>query len=133
MKQICSVKSPAVGLLILRVSVGLIFMWHGFPKMFGGVEKWEKLGGAMSLIGIDFFPTFFGFMAAFAEFFGGLMLVLGLFTPVAAALLAFTMLIATIRHGLADGLHPFLAMWVFVSLIFSGAGCYSIDAKCCKK
>ena len=56
-----------VGLLIIRVGIGGIFMGHGFPKIMGGVELWTRLGGSMSMLGIDFLPAFWGFMAAFSE------------------------------------------------------------------
>ena len=67
-----------VGLLLLRVFSGyLIVVNHGFRKITGGPERWEKLGNAMEIFGIDFSPTFWGFMAAFSECIGGLMIILG--------------------------------------------------------
>ena len=39
-----------VGLLVLRLGIGIIFIIHGLPKLMGGVETWTKLGGAMSMM-----------------------------------------------------------------------------------
>ena len=123
-----------LGLLILRIGIGIMFMAHGWPKISGGVEKWTALGGSMSSFGIDFAPAFWGFMAAFAEFFGGLLLVLGLWWRPILVLLVITMLVAATRHFVAgDGFkgysHALEAGIVFFALIFIGPGRYSLDAK----
>src|SRR3989338_2190037 len=86
------------GLLLLRVGLGLAFIIHGFPKIMGGVGQWTWLGNQMSQLGITFAPAFWGFMAAFSEFFGGILLVLGLGTRVAAFLMTSTMIVATLHH-----------------------------------
>lgn len=127
-----------IGILILRVGMGTMFIWHGAPKIFGGPQYWEGLGKAMGNLGIHFLPIFWGFLAAFAEFFGGIMIVLGFITPLAAALLAFNMFVATMFHfgmnqGLAQAAHPITAGIVFLSLIFLGAGKYSVDYYLVKK
>ena len=56
-----------VGLLILRIGIGISIFFHGLPKIMGGPETWTAIGGTMSNLGINFAPTFWGFMAAFAE------------------------------------------------------------------
>ncbi len=62
----------------MRLGVGLMFFFvHGLPKMQAGPELWTKLGVAMSNVGITFAPDFWGFMAASAECFGGLLLAAG--------------------------------------------------------
>lgn len=122
-----------LGLLVMRLGLGIFMMVHGAPKMMGGVEKWTKIGGAMENIGITFLPAFWGFMAAFAEFIGGLCLILGAFMPISLALLASTMLIAASMHlrkdGLSDASHALELLFVFIGLFFTGAGKYSLDAK----
>lgn len=138
MKDTCSEKYHDYGLLVLRVGMGVIFMIHGYPKLFAGPEMWAKLGGAMGLIGITFAPVFWGFMAALAEFGGGLLLTLGLFTRTAAALMLFTMLLATYVHvhggdDFAKISHPAKCVVVFLGLLLLGPGRYAIDActSCC--
>jgi len=120
------------GLLILRIGLGISFMFHGGPKLFSGIEKWEKIGGALEVVGIEFFPAFWGFMASFSEFFGGFFLLLGLFSRVACLLLTMVMLVASISL-IAKGdpfqkySHPVENGIVFLSLFFIGPGRYSID------
>ncbi|HMT26916.1 MAG TPA: DoxX family protein, partial [Candidatus Absconditabacterales bacterium] len=66
-----------IGLLVIRVGLGILFVIAGRPKITGGTQMRAWLGGNMSLIGITFWPVFRGFMAAFAEFVGGILVILG--------------------------------------------------------
>lgn len=122
-----------LGLLLARLGLGLSFILvHGAPKMFGGTDRWASVGGAMSNLGIDFAPAFWGFMAAFAEFFGGFFLLFGLLFRPATALLAFTMFVATVRHiaagdSLTSIAHPIELGVVFVALFLTGPGRYALD------
>jgi putative oxidoreductase len=123
-----------IGLFLIRVNFGLIYIMHGAPKIFGGPERWEAVGGAMGVVGLEFAPTFWGLMASIAEFGGGILLVFGLLTRPAAALLAFTMLIATLMNITAGNpigsvLHPLKGLVVFVALLYSGPGNWAVDNK----
>ena len=127
-------KYPDFGLLFLRIGFGILFIFHGAPKLFGGPEMWEQVGGAMQNFGITFAPMFFGFMAAFAEFFGGILLIFGLYTLPALVLLIITMLVATFSHILQGDsygqiAHPLKAAVAFAALLFTGPGRYSMDQK----
>ena len=121
-----------IALLILRVGIGIMFILHGYPKMMGGMEKWIGLGSyGMGSVGIDFFPAFWGFMAAFSEFFGGLMILFGIYIRYFSILLFITMLIAIITHltggdGIMGASHAIESSVVFLCLFFSGAGNYSV-------
>jgi putative oxidoreductase len=120
-------------MLLLRIGIGLFFLGHGIPKLLGGPEKWAALGGAMGNIGISFTPTFWGFMAAISEALGGLLLILGLLVRPAAALMFFTMLIATIMHlktggGFGKVSHPGEMAVVFLALLVAGGGRYGLGA-----
>jgi putative oxidoreductase len=122
-----------LGILLLRLGIGLSFIVvHGSGKIFGGVERWRGIGNAMSNLGISFAPEFWGFMAAFAEFFGGILIILGLFFVPANILLAFTMFVAALRH-IMDGdplgrvAYPLEMLAVFIGLLFIGPGKYSLD------
>jgi putative oxidoreductase len=122
------------GLLILRLGIGSMFLFHGAPKMFGGPEKWEKLGTAMANVGIQFMPAFWGFMSAFAEFIGGILIVTGLFFRPACILLTINMTVAAVMHlsrgdGLGGASHAIEDGIVFLSLILIGPGKYSLDDK----
>ncbi len=123
-----------VGLLILRVGFGIMFMFHGAPKMFGGPEKWSRLGTAMGNFGIDFLPAFWGFMASFSEFFGGILLISGLFFRPACILLTITMIVAAGFHiGRGDGFpgasRAIENGIVFLSLTLIGPGKVSLDKR----
>lgn len=122
------------GLLIIRLGLGIMFMLHGYPKLLGGPEQWESIGGAMKYAGINFLPVMWGLFAAMTETFGGFLILLGLaFRPV-CFLLTFTMAIAANMHlnngdGLMTASHAIEAGFVFFGLAFIGAGKYSVDKK----
>ena len=121
-----------IGLLVLRLGMGSMFIFHGAPKMFGGPVAWEKLGMAMGSIGIHFIPIFWGFMASLSEFIGGLCIILGLFFRPVCIFLTITMVIAASMHlnkgdGLRGAAHAIEDGIVFLSLILIGPGKFSLD------
>ncbi len=124
---------PDFALFIIRVGIGLIFIKHGFGKITGGTGDWIWLGQQMKVFGITFLPMLWGLAAACTEFFGGIALVTGFATRVAAVFLAFTMFIAFLHHlykGASWGYmsHPIVLLVVFVAMAIGGAGKYSLDA-----
>ena len=126
------------GLLLLRVGIGVMYIYHGAPKIAGGPEKWERLGMAMTSLGIDFMPVFWGFMAASSEFFGAICLLLGLLFRPATFLMAMTMAVAATMHltrgdGLTTASHAIENCILFISLFIIGPGKYAIDEKLFKK
>lgn len=124
-----------LGLFILRLGLGLTFtIIHGYPKIAGGAEGWKKLGEAMKYLGITFYPEFWGFMSAFAEFFGGIILLTGLFFRPGMLLLIINMLVAFIsmygRTGaVSQSVIPLEILIVVIALFFTGPGKYSLDEK----
>jgi putative oxidoreductase len=120
------------GLLILRLGFGLGFTYyHGWSKLIAGPERWESLGGSMSRMGIEFWPTFWGFMMAFAESIGGIMIAVGfLFRPI-CLMLGFGMFVAWLGHvvsGNGTPAHAFKNMAVLLGATLFGPGAYSVDA-----
>lgn len=89
------------GLLIIRLIVGLTFSGHGTQKLFGwfGGHGVKGTGGWLESIGVK--PgILMALIAGLAELVGGLLFAAGLWLPVAAALIAITMLVAIISvHG----------------------------------
>lgn len=123
-----------IGLLILRIGIGISIFLHGLPKIAGGIEAWNAIGSTMSNLGINFAPAFWGFMAAFAETVGGVLFALGLLFRPATLLLIGTMVVALVMHiSQGDDFmrygHALDLLILFVSALFVGAGKYSFDTK----
>lgn len=121
------------GLLLLRVGVGAMMIWHGFPKLKGGPELWEKIGGAMANYGLHDFPRFWGFMAGFTESVGGLLFILGFLFRPACAFLVFMMITAAMQSygsgGMKMASHAIELGIVFLSMFIIGPGRFSIDKR----
>ncbi|MBI4135144.1 DoxX family protein [Candidatus Uhrbacteria bacterium] len=137
----CSGKCADWGLLVLRLGVGVVFFAHGAQKLFG----WFGGGGLTGTAG--FFGTlglapaaFWTWLVALVETFGGLALILGLFTSVAGALLFINMAVAFFLVHLKNGFFAGKGGYEFVltlgvaalALALSGAGRFALDAKMCK-
>ena len=120
-------------LLIIRVGLGLAYMFvHGLGKITGGTARWGKLGEAVRTVGIDFMLPFWGFMASFAEFFGGFLFMIGLFFRPATALIIITMLFAASNHinkgdPLSKIAYPLELAVVLIAVFLIGPGKYSLD------
>ncbi|HXV13814.1 MAG TPA: DoxX family protein [Candidatus Krumholzibacteria bacterium] len=121
------------GLLLIRLGVSVfMFCLHGYGKITGGPERWEGTGGAMANLGITFMPVAWGFLAAFAESVGSILIVLGPLFRVATLMLAFNMFVATMMHmnlptdnpasGFAGAEKALVYMTVYLGLFFAGPG-----------
>jgi putative oxidoreductase len=122
-----------IGLLIMRIGLGLMFIFfHGWAKITGGPERWEKVGAAIGNFGIDLAPQFWGFMAAVSEFGGGLCLILGLLFRPATALMLITMIVAASSHiakgqGIQGASHAIEVGFAILGLLVIGPGKFSLD------
>lgn len=87
-----------VGALILRVTLGAIFLIHGLVKFQDGIENTV---GWFSSIGL---PGFLAYAVAGIELVGGLALIIGLGTRIVSALIAVIMIGATLKVKLSIGL-----------------------------
>jgi putative oxidoreductase len=124
-----------LALLILRVGTGLIFIPHGYPKMTGGGGE-EKGGQAhltqsLAQMGLPF-PRAFAALVGAIQFFGGLLLIIGLQTQWVAIALAFVMLVATGRVLVQRGFvgnadFPFSLLVATLALALLGGGTVSVD------
>ncbi|GAB1112016.1 MAG: DoxX family protein [Shewanella algae] len=128
--------------LALRLPIGITFMAHGAQKLFGwfGGYGLEGTGQWMASIGLT--PGYLmALMAGSSEFFGGLLLIIGLLIRPTSAVLAFTMLMAIVTVHLDNGLFMSNNGYEFglallaatVSLAISGAGKMSIDSMIARK
>ncbi|MCY9663404.1 DoxX family protein [Paenibacillus alginolyticus] len=127
----------ALGLLIIRLVIGLSFAAHGTQKVFGWFGGYgpKGTGGFFDSIGIK--PgVLMAVLAGLAEIAGGLLFAAGLWTPLGAALIVLIMLGAIIKVHAKNGYWvtsngfeynlTLIAIAVGVALI--GAGEYSLDA-----
>lgn len=125
------IKYKDIALLVARIGIGFTFIYvHGLPKISGGVERWSQIGGAMKSLGITFYPEFWGFMAGFAEFFGGIAILLGLlFRPFALLLIInlFVAMFSNIGKQWLQVTYPLEVMLFMFVMLFTGPGKYSID------
>lgn len=126
-----------VSTTVLRIGIGLTLMPHGAQKLFGLFGGYGLSGTAQWMDSIGLHPgMLMASLAGSAEFFGGLALVLGLLTRPAAAVTAFTMLVAIFSVHYNNGFflmnngyeYGFVLLVACVSLLVSGGGKFSIDA-----
>ena len=114
--------------LLLRVVLGLVFIVHGYPKLFGGFGQTVGFFESISIRPAKFWV----FVVGIVEFFGGIALILGFATQLAALLIAINMLVAIykvkFKQGFSGGYEFDLTLLVIaLSLILTGAGAYAID------
>ncbi len=126
-----------VGILIVRLVVGGLFLAHGAQKLFGWFRGAGLVGTAGWFESIDIKPGFFmALMVGLIEFIGGIFLMIGLFTPFAAVLLAVTMICAIVKVHWQNGIwntdngyeYNLVLFVILAAIAFIGAGTYSIDS-----
>ena len=126
-----------VGLLLIHVVIGTLLVGHGAQKLFGIVGGYGLDGTAGYMEGFGLRPgKLFAAAAGSAELVGGALLAVGLFTPLAAALIAATMFVAARTDHAGKGLWIFnggaeyvlTVAAVALGLAFNGAGAWSVDA-----
>lgn len=129
--------SMALGLLVVRLVVGLLFVGHGAQKLFGWFGGYgpKGTGGWLESIGVK--PgVAMAIVAGLMELVGGALFAAGLLTPLAAALIVMTMLVAIVKvHGqnglwvTANGYEYNLVLaTIAIGIALTGAGQFSLDA-----
>lgn len=117
-----------LGLLELRILIGLGMSWHGYQKIFGGFI--HKLAEGVAGMGFPFSQVF-AWLAALSEFAGGILIVLGLGTRFAALSIFISMSVAAFIAHAADPLavkELALAYWGAAgALLLTGPGSLSLD------
>src|SRR5215468_2089896 len=126
-----------IGLLVLRLAVGLTMAAHGGQKLFGWFGGYGIAGTGGWLESIGFRPgRVQAVIAGTFEFAGGLLIALGLLTPVGTALVIAVMVTAIGSVHLPKGFwvtdggfeYNLMILASSAALAFAGPGAYSLDA-----
>lgn len=126
-----------IALLAVRILVGLGFATHGAQKLFGWFGGYGLKGTAGFFTSIGFPPgPLFAFLAGCGEFFGGVLVALGLGGPIGPALMISVMVVATLTIHLPNGFLatkngfelPLMYACLAVLFAFGGFGVNSLDA-----
>lgn len=123
-----STKTREIGLLLLRIGIGLGLIYHGSGKLFGDMAGFVE---GVARMGFPL-PALFAWAAALSEFLGGIGILLGLFTRSAAIFVGCTMFTAAfIRHADDPFSHKekaLLYLLVALAFLIMGSGRISIDS-----
>lgn len=111
-----------VALFLLRLVCGIIFIAHGWPKIKNLAQTRQMFSQMMIPA-----PALTSLYAALAEFFGGILLILGLYTGWASLALAVNMLGAMLflkfKKGFMNGWEFDLALFIMaVTILLAGPG-----------
>ncbi len=121
-------KLKPLALLFMRCALGIIFLFHGYPKLFGQTANFQQL---LSRVGI---PPYFAYVVGILELFGGGLLIAGLFTRVLGLLYTVEMIVAIWKVHSAHGIYavrdyefPLAVGVAAFTLATVGAGAISLD------
>jgi putative oxidoreductase len=117
------------GALLMRLALGVSMAVHGYEKVIphGGLSHYAHYIASLGI------PYWLGYVSAYTEFAGGILLIIGLLTRFAAALVAINMLVAFFYVGIHQGFGIYnyiLALAALgIMLTFYGAGALALDRK----
>lgn len=126
-----------IALLVLRVMIGVVFIAHGAQKLFGAFDGpgLDKAANAMTGFGLE--PgMFFAVLGGLSEFGGGLLLLVGLLTPLAGVVISGVMVVAIAVSSGANGFismsgmgyeYNLVLIAIAVALVIAGPGRLSLD------
>ncbi|MEH7455307.1 DoxX family protein [Gottfriedia acidiceleris] len=125
-----------IGLLLIRLIVGILFIGHGAQKLFGwfGGYGLKGTGGWFESIGMKPGVTI-ALIAGLVEFIGGILFAVGFLTPLAGILIAGTMAMAIIKVHAPNGIwatsngyeYNLTLLVVAISVVLTGPGKYALD------
>jgi putative oxidoreductase len=119
----------SVGLLLLRLTIGVMMIHHGQEKLADPQQFADTYVASLHLP----FPLFFAYAAGFSELIGSWLLILGLLTPLGALAITGTMTVAAYQHILTAGLNIYVLELVVLylggslALLLLGPGRISFD------
>jgi putative oxidoreductase len=119
-----------LGAFVMRVVLGVIMVAHGYTKI---IPK-DALYNFSHMVVHMHLPLWLGYVSAFTEFFGGMLLIVGLLTRVAAFMTAIDMAVAIVKVHLHGGLLgpnsfalPLALLSIALMLVFTGCGWLGLD------
>ena len=118
-----------LGASLMRLALALAVTVHGYEKVIpnGALHHFTHYVASLGL------PYWLGYVSAFTEFIGGILLVLGLLTRLAAAMIAINMLVAFFTVGIHQGFGVYnyiLALAALaIMLVCYGAGAFALDRR----
>ena len=124
-----STSQVSIGLAVLRIATGIVFLNHGYQKMFK-----MGIGGVSGFFGHVGVPaaSVMATLITLLEVFGAVALIVGFLTRPLAVAFMLDMLgaifLVQLKNGFSKFELEFLLLGASVALIFMGAGRYSIDA-----
>ena len=120
-----------LALLLMRLALGVIMVAHGYRNVFGHLRDHVHLVAGLGL------PAWLGYVSSFSEFLGGLLLLAGLFTRLAAFAVCVDLAVAIWKFHWHNGLlgspdrpgyeFPLAAAALAFALIFFGGGPIALD------
>lgn len=115
------------GLLVLRLAVGTLLMFHAVPALVAGPETWQGIGQMTSHLGVTQFFIQIGLAIVLIEVIGAALLIMGILGRVAAALILLTqLLILTVQlmagHGISGSSTAILLSAILLCLSIAGLG-----------
>ena len=130
-----------IAFTVLRLVLGVVFFAHGSQKMLGWFGGYGFKGTMGFFTQTAHIPAVFAFLAIAAEFFGGLGLLVGLLTRIAAFGITVNMLVAIMTVHLPNGFfmnwtgqqkgegfeYHLLVLALTTALMIRGAGAFSLD------
>ncbi len=117
-----------LALLVMRLTLGAVMLGHGYLKVFGGLQHHAQFVQSLGL------PAWTGYVSSFTEFFGAILILLGLFTRVAAIGICIDLCVAIAKVHIHKGMmgpggyeFPLALATLAFGLIFFGAGPIAMD------
>ena len=124
-------KHQSLGLAVLRIVVGIVFLAHGYQKLFK--FGFHGVAGMLGHMGVPI-PAVFAVILTLVEFVGGILLITGLATRIPALLLAIDMIVAILLVHAKNGFFnptgfefPLVLLAGTICLVLAGGGAASLE------
>ena len=118
-----------LALLVMRLVLATVMIAHGSQKVFGGMPRFQAIVGGIG------FPAWMAYLSAAAEFGGGILVLLGLWTRPAALAITIDLVVAIVKVHAKAGLRgsmgfefPLSVVTIAFALIFFGSGPLALDS-----